>query len=475
MKILVTGATGYVGGRLIPRLLAEGHAVSVFVREPARIEGRPWCAQVRVIRGDLLASSDEALREAMEECEVAYYLVHSMGAGTDFAAMDLRAASRFAEAASRVPTLRHTIYLGGLLPPEGSGSQHLSSRAETGEVLRALLPCTEFRAGPIIGSGSASFEMARYLTERLPAMVAPRWIENQVQPIAIRDVLAYLIAAVAAGPLGVVEIGADRLKFKEMMLVYAALRGLRRWIIPVPILAPKLAGLWVGLVTPIPNRIAVPIIQGILSPVLADTAKAREHFPQIHPISYREAVGLALSKIESGEVETRWSGALGSRAPTVELTDSEGLIREVRTVHLKCSPDRAFAAFSSLGGERGWLAWDWAWRVRGLLDRLIGGPGLRRGRRHPTELYPGESLDFWRVERVERPNLLRLRAEMKVPGNAWLQYEALAEESGTRLVQTALFRPDGFAGFVYWHALYPIHSLIFSGMVRALGRLAEKG
>jgi uncharacterized protein YndB with AHSA1/START domain len=340
------------------------------------------------------------------------------------------------------------------------------------------LPTTELRAGPIIGSGSASFEMVRYLTERLPAMVAPRWVMNEVQPIAVRDILSYLLlvltspAARSAGGLGVIEVGSERLTFRQMMQVYASVRGLRRLIVPVPVLTPRLAGLWVELVTPIPNTLAVPLIEGVIYPVIADTARARELFPEIEPVSYRRAVELALARLSSRGPETRWSGALG-RGATYQLTDREGLIREIRTRHVAAPPERVFRVFSGLGGERGWLVWDRAWRLRGLLDRLVGGPGLRRGRRHPSELLAGEALDFWRVEEVRSPELLRLRAEMKVPGRAWLQFEARPEGAGTRLVQTALFAPVGLAGTLYWYVLYPIHKLIFSDLSRAVGRAAE--
>jgi hypothetical protein len=363
------------------------------------------------------------------------------------------------------------IYLGGLMPEAGQASTHLASRAEVGKILRAGLPTTELRAGPIIGAGSASFEMVRYLTERLPVMVAPRWVGNPVQPVAVRDVLSYLLAALEREPLGVVEIGGDALSFKQMMEVYAQVRGLRRMIVPVPVLAPGLAARWVGLVTPIPNRLAVPIIEGVIHPLLADTARARLLFPVIQPLTYRSAVEEALGAIERGEVETRWSGALGSGS-TVELSDREGLIREVRSVRIEASPQGVFETFSSLGGDRGWLVWNWAWWLRGLVDRVTGGPGLRRGRRHPRELLAGEAVDFWRVEMVVPPRLLRLRAEMNLPGRAWLQWEAVPDGDGTRLVQTALFAPVGLAGALYWNLLYPAHRMIFSGLVRAIAREA---
>jgi uncharacterized protein YbjT (DUF2867 family) len=471
MTVLVTGATGYVGGRLVPRLLERGHRVRVLVREPERLLGRPWAAQVEMVRGSL--EDKEALRQALQGVEAAYYLVHAMLSERDFARAEAHQAQTFAQAA-REAGLRHVIYLGGLLPKEGEPSPHLKSRARVGEILRSTLPTTEFRAGPIVGSGSASFEMVRYLTERLPLMLAPRWILNPVSPIAIRDVLAYLLLALEQGPSGVVEIGAPPLTFKAMMETYAAVRGLRRVILPVPVLAPRLAALWVGLVTPIPNRLALPLVEGILHPLVADTARARHLFPQVDPIPYRQAVELALERIAAGTVETRWSGALFGQRYFLE--DWEGVIREVRSRWVKAPPEAVFRVFTALGGERGWLVWGWAWALRGLLDRLVGGPGLRRGRRHPTELLPGEALDFWRVEAVDcapEGAHLRLRAEMRLPGKAWLEWQALPEGEGTRLVQTAYFAPLGLAGFLYWWLLYPLHRRIFSDLAQAIAKEAE--
>jgi hypothetical protein len=368
--------------------------------------------------------------------------------------------------------VKHVIYLGGLLPKARNVSEHLRSRAAVGRVLREKCPTTEFRAGPIIGSGSASFEMVRYLTERLPAMIAPRWILNDVQPIATRDILSYLLAALDKPPLGVVEVGGDRLTFKQMMLIYAEVRGLKRIIVPVPVLAPTLAALWIGLVTPISNTLAVPLVQGIVHPVIADVSRSARIFPEIRPLSYRHAVALAVERIQEDAVETRWTDALG-KGVTYELSDYEGLIREIRTLCTSLPPEAVFESFCSIGGERGWLAWDWLWEIRGFLDKIAGGPGLRRGRRHPTEILTGEALDFWRVEAVEPARLLRLRAEMKVPGRAWLQWEAVPEGSGTRLVQTAMFAPRGFFGTLYWYLLYPFHQFIFGDLVRAIVNTAK--
>lgn len=466
MYILVTGATGYVGGRLIPRLLERGHQVRVFVRDPQRIAGRPWAGAVEVFTGDML--NPASVTAAVAGVDAAYYLVHAMGAGGEFRARDLLAAAIFGSAAR---DLAHVIYLGGLLPDASDISEHLRSRAEVGEILRGYCRATEFRAGPIIGSGSASFEMVRYLTERLPMMVTPQWVLNTVQPIAIRDVLGYLLAALDSEPLGIVDIGSEPLTFKAMMEQYAAARGLHRVIIPVPVLAPTLAARWVGFVTPIPNTLAVPLVQGVVHSLVGDTTRARRAFPDIRPIEYREAVELALGRIEHGNVETSWSGALGAEA-TYTLTDAEGMMREVRTRFTTLPPERLFASFSSIGGERGWLTWEWAWEIRGLVDKAVGGPGLRRGRRHPTQLLPGEALDFWRVEAVEPPRLLRLRAEMRVPGRAWLQWETQPEGNGTRLIQTALFAPTGLFGMLYWYSLYPVHKFVFSDMINAIIRTA---
>jgi len=469
MKVLVTGATGYVGGRLVPRLLEAGHDVRVMVRDPARVAGRSWASDVEVARGDI--EDPSSLGPALEGIEAAYYLIHLMDSGTGFVERDRRAARNFVAAAGR---LRRVIYLGGLLPDAERVSDHLASRAEVGEILRDGLPTAEFRAGPVIGSGSASFEMVRYLTERLPAMVAPKWILNDVQPIAVRDILQYLLLALERGSTGIYNVGSEAMSFKAMMQVFAEVRGLKRVIVPVPVLAPRLAALWVGLVTPIPNRLAVPLIEGVVHPVVADSSRARAAFPEVEPIPYREAVALALRSTEANAVSTRWSSALGN-APAFELSQSQGLIRETRSRVTSADPESTYRAFSSLGGDRGWLFWNWAWAFRGFLDRLVGGPGLRRGRRHSTELEPGDALDFWRVEQVDPPKLLRLRAEMKVPGRAWLQFEAIPEGRGTRLVQTALFEPIGLGGQLYWNLLYPIHRLMFSGMVARVATLAERG
>jgi uncharacterized protein YbjT (DUF2867 family) len=467
MRILVTGATGYIGGRLIPRLLERGHQVRVLVRDRERIRGRAWADRVEIFSGDLLRRG--TLTGLSDGMDAAYYLVHSMRGGADFARCDLEAADNYLRVAG--PDLM-TVYLGGLLPEGGTTSPHLRSRADVGARLRAELPTMEVRAGPIVGSGSASFEIVRYLTERHPVMVVPKCVRNQVQPIALRNVMSYLLAVLEVRATGVIEVGGDRLSFAEMMTVYAEARGLARRIVILPVVTPRLVGLWASLMTPIPYRIAAPLLQGMLRPVVADTRRADACFPEIRPLAYRRAVELALERLHEGRVETRWSGALGT-GPTRELIDQEGMMSEVRTRRVHADCDRVHEVVTGLGGDQGWLVWDRVWWIRGLIDRLLGGPGLRRGRRHPHHLLPGEALDFWRVERVERPGLLRLRAEMKVPGRAWLQWEVRPEGRGARLVQTALFRPDGLAGFLYWYLLYPLHAAMFSRLAGAVARRAE--
>jgi uncharacterized protein YbjT (DUF2867 family) len=471
MNVLVTGATGYIGGRLVPLLLAEGHSVRVLVRDARRLRARPWVSQVDVVQGDV--NDSRSLETALDGMDAAYYLVHSMCTGPDFATRDRIAAQTFVEAGK---DLDQVIYLGGILPAGGEGedSEHLSSRAEVGKILREGLPATELRAGPIIGSGSASFEMVRYLTERLPAMVAPKWIINLVQPIAVDEVLAYLVGVLGReDALGIIDVGTEPLSFRDMMLGYAKVRDLPRVIIPLPVLAPRLAALWVGLVTPIPNCLAVPLVEGMVRSVVGDMTRSRELFPEIQPRPYLEAVEAALESTRQQEVLTRWSDALG-KDETFRLEDSKGLVREVRTRLVDASQEEVFRSFTSIGGERGWLVWEWAWELRGFVDQLFGGPGLRRGRRHPTEVSVGEVVDFWRVEEVESPTIFRLRAEMKLPGQAWLQWEAKEEEGKTRLIQAALFRPKGFFGWLYWYGAYPAHAFIFDALIDAIAGDAKE-
>ena len=477
--ILVTGVTGYIGGRLVPRLLEAGYRVRVLVRDPARLQGRPWLEQVDVFQGDVL--HPESLKPALAGVSAAYYLIHSMRGNPDFHQRDLTAARNFS-AAAQAQNVQQIIYLGGLGDPATDLSQHLQSRQPTGPALReAGVPGTEFRAGVIVGSGSISFEMIRYLTERIPVMICPRWVFTHIQPVSIRDTLDYLLAALQTpDSIGrIIEIGgSDVLTYGEMMTGYARVRGLRRYLIPVPVLTPRLSSYWAHWMTPIPSDIARPLIEGLRNETVVRDDTAQQVFPGIHPMDYESAVRLALQNLQASAVETSWSDALVSSQPNREptiLTTHEGMIIEQRQRIVNASPEATFRAFSSLGGERGWLYFNWAWRLRGILDRIVGGVGFRRGRRHPDEVRVGDAVDFWRVEAVEPDHLLRLRAEMKVPGLAWLQFAAEPITGGqTRLTQTAFFAPKGLFGWLYWYGLYPIHSLVFSGLVRKTGGRAEE-
>lgn len=476
--ILVTGATGYVGGRLVPLLIEAGYRVRCLVRDPVRLQGRPWLEQVDVVQGDVLQVDSLAI--ALQDVEAAYYLVHSMKSSADFHRRDLTAARNFGQAAQQAGVQR-LIYLGGLVDPHTKLSEHLSSRQQTGAVLRESgIPLTEFRAAAIIGSGSLSFEMVRYLTERVPVMICPRWVYTRTQPIAIRDVLSYLVACleVTASAGQIIEIGgADVLTYGDMMMGYARVRGLQRYLVPVPVLTPRISSYWVHWVTPIPAEIAKPLIQGLRNELIVRDDTAQQLFPDIRPMDYQTAVQRALARLEAGRIETIWSDALVSSQGNITpltLTTQDGMNIEHRQQMVAAPPATVFRVYTGLGGRRGWPTFDWAWQIRGLMDRLIGGVGLRRGRRDPDDLRVGDALDFWRVEAVEPDRLLRLRAEMKVPGRAWLQFESKAQPNDqTILQQTALFAPKGLFGLLYWYALYPIHGPVFSSMVQEIGWQAE--
>jgi uncharacterized protein YbjT (DUF2867 family) len=475
--ILVTGATGYVGGRLVPRLLEAGHPVRCLVRDPDRLQGRSWLNRVEVAGGDALAPG--TLTEAMRDVSVAYYLIHGKQGGQINANRDLDVARMFAEAASEAG-IERIIYLGELVDPTSDLSPYLRARHETGYILRySSVPVTEFRAGMIVGSGSALFEMIRYLTEREPILICPAWFFSQAQPIAIRDVLAYLIAALKTSESSgkMIEIGGPtRLTYADMLLGYARERGLKRILIRTPFYAPKLSAYWVHMVTPIHWRVVLPLIEGLSARLIVRDEAARKLFPQIKPMDFQTAVRLALGRIQRDHVETSWSDALVTVAGDVSpytLTVEEGMFIETRQLLLNLPQETVFRSFTGIGGERGWLYMDWAWGLRGWLDKAVGGVGIRRGRRHPDEIRPGESLDFWRVEVVEKNHLLRLRAEMKLPGKAWLQFEASPQDNKTLLTVTAFFAPYGFFGFLYWYAMWPFHKFIFDGLTRRVASRAR--
>ena len=476
MQVLVTGATGYIGGRLVSRLRAHNYHVRCFTRAAERLRGR-FDADVDIVEGDI--ADEAALSRALEGCNAAYYLVHSMSSTHAFADADREAAKRFGEAA-HAAGVDKIIYLGGLGNDRDALSAHLRSRHEVGEVLRASgVHVIEFRAALIIGSGSISFEMMRYLTERLPVMIAPRWVMTRCQPIGIRDVLAYLIAALElkAHANRIYEIGgADVLTYRDMMLRYAALRGLRRHVVVVPFFTPQLSSYWVHLVTPISARLAQPLIRGLYNEVIVRDRAANADFPQIVPIGFDEAVERALDRYRGAGAETTWFDAFDLQTlPKGFNGAKEGMLIDVRVRHANASPERVAAVFSSLGGSRGWLVADSLWHLRGWLDRAVGGVGLRRGRRSPNDLREGDVVDFWRVEAFRADRLLRLRAEMKLPGRAWLQFEANADPNGgATLRQTAFFEPRGLFGMLYWYGVAPFHELVFGAMAKHIVREAER-
>jgi len=477
--ILVTGATGYIGGRLVPRLIEAGYRVRCLVRDAERLKGRPWTDKVDVVAGDVLRP--ETLPSAMEGVSAAYYLIHSLTDTDDFHKRDMVVARNFAEAA-KAGSVKRIIYLGGLGDPEADLSEHLRSRQHTGDALReAGVPVTELRAAVIVGSGSLSFEMIRYLTERLPVMICPRWVFTNIQPIAIDDVLQYMVSAlnVPESANCVLEVGgADVLTYGDMMLGYAKVRGLRRTLIPVPVLTPRLSAHWVHWMTPVHAKIVYPLIEGLRNEVVVRDHTAQELFPDVHPVDYATAVRRALVDLEAGKVETSWSDALSTTLGDVrpaELTTEQGMNIERRKEIVAAPPEAVYQVFSGLGGERGWLYADALWRLRGIADRLVGGVGFRRGRRHPDEVRAGDALDFWRVEAVEPGRLMRLRAEMKLPGLAWLEFEARPlPEDKTLLVQTAYLAPKGLFGLLYWYGLYPFHGLIFGNLIHAISERATK-
>jgi uncharacterized protein YbjT (DUF2867 family)/ligand-binding SRPBCC domain-containing protein len=468
--ILVTGATGYVGGRLVPALLARGERVRCLARRPEAVEPR---AGLEVVAGDALDGA--AVRRALEGVGAAYYLIHAMGAAEGFQERDRQAATVFAEAA-RDAGVRRIVYLGGL----GSGSElstHLASRQEVGRLLASTgVETIEFRASIVIGSGSLSFELVRSLTERLPVMITPRWVRTRAQPIAIEDVIAYLVAALDldAGAGGVFEIGgAEVATYGELMREYARQRGLRRLLVPVPVLTPRLSSLWLGLVTPVYARVGRKLVESLPNETVVHDPSALERFP-IRPRGYREAIARALLNEEHETVETRWSDAFSAGGPTPWRAgpSMHGRLVDAREREIVVPPAQAFAPIRRIGGATGWYYGDGLWRLRGFLDLLAGGVGLRRGRRDPETPAVGSTLDFWRVEAYEPDRLLRLRAEMRMPGRAWLQFEVEAAGRGSRIRQTAVFDPSGLAGLLYWYALLPLHGFVFRGMLAGIAREA---
>lgn len=484
-KALVTGATGYVGGRLVSRLLAEGFHVRVMARNVEKLRDYPWLPDVEVVQAD--AQDINSLKSALNGIDVAYYMLHSLSEHSGFETIEAQMARNFADAAKH-ENISRIVYLGGITPPDSQLSVHLESRRSTGEILRTSgVPTTELRAAIIIGSGSASFEMLRYLTERLPFMVTPRWLNNRVQPIAIRDVLYYLVQAGLEqgteshiGDIG----GPDIMFYKEMMQRYASIAGLRpRKILTVPVLTPRLSSHWVSLVTPVPKRLALPLVDSLVNEVVVNSDLDVRQFlnePKEGLLDFNTAVAYALERVRNQDVQTRWSSASVAGAPSAPLsTDPEwsggSLYVDLRERVTTATPENLWKIIESIGGKNGYYSLPFLWEIRGLIDRLMGGVGLRRGRRDPVHLYVGESVDFWRVERCDRGQLLRLRAEMKLPGLAWLELMVDHDQQGRTIYrQRATYRPTGLLGHMYWWAVVPFHVFVFGFMVRRIPAAAER-
>ena len=476
--IFIAGATGYIGGRLLPRLLDAGYKVRALARAPEKLRDRPWAQHpnLQIIKGDVLNA--DSLKQALNGCRAAYYLVHSMNPDVkDFSATDRTAAKNMA-AAAETAELEQIIYLGGLGEEQSGLSHHLQSRTEVGDVLRqGTVPVTILRAAMIIGSGSASFEILRYLVDRLPVMVTPRWVSTPCQPIGVRNVLHYLIGCLENKKVvgGTFDIGQPEvIDYRQLMEVYAEEAGLpKRWIIPVPVLTPRLSSYWIHLVTPVPASIARPLAEGLSNPVVCQENRITELLPQ-ELFDARKAIRLALDRIKQQAVETSWTDS-GEIHPAEWSNPGDpawaggSLYSDSRKIVLNAKPEDIWPAISSIGGEVGYYYANWLWKIRGLIDRLCGGFGLSRGRRNASELFPGDVVDFWRVVTVEEGEYLMLSAEMKLPGEAVLSFRLKQLEDGqTELQQIARFLPRGLFGLIYWYVVMPFHYYVFNGMLRGI-------
>lgn len=475
--VVVTGATGYIGGRLVPRLLAAGCRVRCLVREPRKLDARPWRSHPAVEVQRTALDDPEAVAAAMQGAFAAYWLVHSMIAqGRDYRQQDLVLARSFA-AAARAAEVQRIVYLGGLGEMGQDLSEHLSSRREVERALASTgVPVTVFRAAMIIGSGSASFEILRYLVEHLPVMVTPRWVQTESQPIAVRNVLHYLVACLDVPETTgrTLDIGGPEVvTYRQLMRVMADARGLApRVVVPVPVLTPWLSSLWIHLVTPVPHTIARPLAEGLRNRTVCRDDHASRLMPQ-PLLTMREAIDAALGKCLDEEIATAWFDA-GPMPGDPDWAGGTTYVDE-RSIAVAAPPARTFATVAAIGGRNGWYGGNRLWRLRGFFDKLVGGPGLRRGRRDPHALVVGDALDFWRVTDVVPGRSFELRAEMKLPGTATLTVTVAPDGAGSRLCLTARFRPRGLFGIAYWYAVLPLHGLVFASMLRGLRRAAEQG
>jgi uncharacterized protein YbjT (DUF2867 family) len=473
--ILLTGATGYIGGRLLTQLEAAGYRVRCLTRRPEELESRLGPGTEAVF-ADMFDPA--SLASAMKGGDVAFYLVHSMGLADNFEERDRAAATNFGSAA-RAAGVSRIIYLGGLGEGGVEASPHLRSRREVGDLLRESgVEVIEFRAAVVLGSGSLSFEMVRALVERLPVMITPRWVTVLTQPIGVTDLLQYLIAAIEHPTDGsrVYEIGGiDQVSYGDLMREYARQRGLRRLMIPVPFLTPHLSSLWLGLVTPLYARVGRKLIESLKVPtIVRDDAALREF--TVRPQGVRDAIALAIINEDQEFAATRWNDALSSSGEPRAWSGARFGSRLVdsRTLKVSAPPELAFVPIERIGGKRGWYYATWLWRIRGILDLFVGGVGLRRGRRDPARLRIGDTVDWWRVEAIEPNRMLRLSAELKVSGRAWLEFEVVPDGEGSMIRQTAIFDPVGLLGIGYWYASAPFHFFIFGGMIRRIGEAAER-
>ena len=475
--ILLTGATGYIGGRLLEALEARDCLVRCLARRPEYLLSRVG-SQTSVVKGDCLNAA--SLSSSFAGIDTAYYLVHSMGSPKDFEDEDRVAAKNFGNAA-RAAGVRRIIYIGGLGSSEKQLSKHLRSRHETGKVLRASgVPIIELRSGIVLGSGSLSFELIRTLVERLPIMICPAWVRTPTQPISIEDLIKYCLAVLDLPhdeTSRMFEVGgADQVSYREIMLEYARQRGLRRWLIPVPLLTPRLSSLWLGLTTPIYARIGRKLVESLRNSTVVCDEGASTAF-SIRPMGLQKAITRAIRNEDAKLAATRWSDAVSSAGIKTSWGGARlgSRLFDSRSVKVLATPQDAFTPIRCIGGHNGWYYLDGLWYVRGAIDMFVGGVGMRRGRRNSEELAIGDALDCWRVEAYEPNVRLRLVSEMKLPGRGWLEFEVTSHNKKvTTIRQTAVFEPAGLFGLCYWYAIYPFHTAIFSGMLRGIARRAGK-